>query len=257
MSRPIRLGHRPLSFHEASAREVERLLVARGHRVERSSGGLAGLFERLGKGEIDLFVSAWLPLSHERFYAAIANKVRRLAVLYRPYRIWGVPGYVPESEVASVADLLGAPALARMDRRIHGIATRAGISRHSVETIRRYGLDVVAGYRFQPGTEADCFARFMRAYAERRWVVVPLWHPQSLHRRYAIRALEEPLGLLGGVDEATMLVHRGAESAIGRETLDFLAQLTFGNARVSALDDALIRERAEAAELPERRFASR
>ncbi|WP_084738062.1 glycine betaine ABC transporter substrate-binding protein [Cystobacter ferrugineus] len=46
------------------------------------------------------------------------------------------------------------------------------------------------------------------AVAEKRWVVIPLWHPQFLHHRYTIRALAEPKGLLGGVDQATLVIRR-------------------------------------------------
>ncbi len=73
---------------------------------------------------------------------------------------------------------------------------------------------------------------------EKRWVVVPLWHPQYLHNRYTIRALDEPKGLLGGVDQATLIVRRDAESLIGSDALAELAGLHLGNARVSALDYA-------------------
>ena len=46
----------------------------------------------------------------------------------------------------------------------------------------------------ETGSEADCFGRFEAAVADKRCVVIPLWHPQFLHHRYTIRALEEPKG---------------------------------------------------------------
>lgn len=52
---------------------------------------------------------------------------------------------------------------------------------------------------------------YEQAVREERWLVVPLWHPQYLHHRSRILALHEPLGLLGGADDATMLIRRDAE----------------------------------------------
>lgn len=241
MSRPILVGHIDLSFHDASAREVERILQAHGHSLQRSAAPDEEMFRRLGAAKVDVLVSAWLPASHGGYLAPIEDQVRKVTVLYEPYCIWGVPEYVPEADVASVADLLKPPALDRMERLIQGVNPGAGISRFSARMIEAYGL-AEAGYHFRPGAEADCFERFAAAARDGRWVVVPLWHPQFLHHRHRIRALSEPLGLLGGVDQATLLVRRDAEDRIGEAALAELARLHFGNARVSELDDLCSKE---------------
>ncbi|MBY3165696.1 glycine/betaine ABC transporter substrate-binding protein [Rhizobium laguerreae] len=238
MSRAIRVGHIGLSFHDASATVVEGVLQRHGLQVERSAAPHEEMFKRLGRGEVDILVSAWLPSSHQIYLDPIADGVRKLTVLYSPYCIWGVPDFVPVEAVASVSDLLEEPALTRMERKIQGINPGAGISRFSQEMISRYGLGR-AGYHFETGTEADCFDTFETAYKEKRWVVIPLWHPQYLHNRYKIRALDEPLGLLGSRDEATLLVRKDAELIVGPEALAELSDLHIGNDKVSALDDEL------------------
>jgi glycine betaine/proline transport system substrate-binding protein len=239
-TQPIRVGHIDLSFHDAAAREVELVLAAYGHSVERSSAPHEEMFERMGRGAVDVLVSAWLPTSHGRYLAPFADEVRKVTVLYEPYCIWGVPDYVPKDGVAEVSDLLAPPALERMDRLIQGINPGAGISRFSAAMVTEYGLDR-AGYEFRTGTEAQCFGRFIDAAAAGRWVVIPLWHPQWLHHRYRIRELRDPKGLLGGRDEATLIVRRDAEERIGAAALTELAALHLGNARVSELDDLLQR----------------
>lgn len=238
----IRVGHIDLGFHEASALEVESVLKRHGHAIERSTAPHEKMFRRMGRGEVDFLVSAWLPASHGAYLAPFEDDVRKITVLYEPYCIWGVPDYVPD-EVSSVADLLCDPALSRMDRLIQGINPGAGISRFSREIVEHYGLGE-AGYHFETGTEAQCFDRFEAAVAERRWVVVPLWHPQYLHARHRIRDLAEPAGLLGGTDKATLIVRRDAEDRVGVEALEELGRLTLGNQRVSELEDRLVRSRA-------------
>ena len=56
MHRPVRVGHIDLSFHDASAREVEDVLIAHGHAIERSAAPHEEMFRRLGRGEIDVLV---------------------------------------------------------------------------------------------------------------------------------------------------------------------------------------------------------
>jgi len=240
MTRPIRVGHIDLSFHDAAAHEVERILGAHGHHIERSAAPHEEMFRRMGDGQVDVLVSAWLPSSHGAYLAPFADQVRKITVLYEPYCIWGVPDYVPENTVREVADLLSEPVLDRMERRIQGINPGAGISRFSAAIIDQYGLGA-AGYEFRTGTEEQCFGRFVDAVAQGRWVVIPLWQPQWLHHRYRIRELDEPKGLLGGTDQATLIVRKDAEALIGDEALSELATLHLGNARVSELDGLLQR----------------
>jgi glycine betaine/proline transport system substrate-binding protein len=235
----VRVGHIDLSFHDASAREVEAILTSHGHHVERSAAPHEEMFQRMRRGEIDMLVSAWLPTSHGGYLRPFEQAVRKVTVLYEPYCIWGVPEYVP-ADVAGVADLLRPEVSARMEKLIQGINPGAGISRFSKAIIEQYGL-AAAGYHFEAGTEQDCFGPFEDAVAERRWVVIPLWHPQALHHRHKIRALEEPKGLLGGTDKATLIVRHDAEVRIGARALAELSRLTIGNTRMSALDDALRR----------------
>lgn len=235
----IRVGHIDLGFHDASALEVESVPRRHGHAIERSAAPHGEMFRRMGRGEVDFLVSAWLPASHGAYLAPFEDQVRNITVLYEPYCIWGVPDYFPD-EVSSVSDLLRDPALSRMDRLIQGINPGAGISRFSRAIVEHYRLGE-AGYHFETGTEAQCFDRFEAAVAERRWVVVPLWHPQYLHARHRIRKLAESAGLLGGTDQATLIVHRDAEDRVGAAALEELREMTLGNQRVSELENRLVR----------------
>jgi glycine betaine/proline transport system substrate-binding protein len=237
---PIRVGHIDLSFHDAAAWEVERTLAEYGHAVERSSAPHEEMFHRLRRGDIDVLVSAWLPHSHGAYLAPFEHEVTKVTVLYKPYCIWGVPDYVPESEVAAVEDLMKPAALQHMERLIQGINPGAGISRFSADIMEQYRL-ADHGYDFRTGSEQECFGRFVDAVADKRWVVVPLWHPQWLHHRYRIRELREPKGLLGGRDQATLLVRKDAEARIGHAALGELSEMYLGNPRVSELDDRLQR----------------
>lgn len=238
LAKAVRVGHIDLSFHNAAAREVEATIVKHGHLIERSAAPHEEMYRRLGAGQIDLLVAAWLPASHGAYIAPMLDAVEKVTVLYEPYCIWGVPGHVPVSAVASIEDLTSPLALDRMDRLIQGVNVGAGIRRFSQSIVEQYGLGA-HGYRFAPGSEDDCFGRFERAVAEDAWIIVPLWHPQWLHHRYRIRALEDPKGLLGGIDNATLIVRKDAKTRLGGPALAELSALYLGNARVSALDDAL------------------
>lgn len=235
MSRVLRVGHIDLSFHAATAAVVQAILEEHGHRVETSAAPHEEMFQRYARDEVDLLVSAWLPASHGRYLAPSLERTTKLGVLYRPFCIWGVPDYVPQDEVNEISDLLKPQVLDRMERRIQGINPGAGISRFSVAMVEAYGLDA-AGYHFRPGSESECFDGFERAVSEQRWLVIPLWHPQYLHYRHRIRALAEPKQLLGGTDDATLIIRNDVKTAVDPEALKRLSTLSLGNEVVTMLD---------------------
>lgn len=184
-----------------------------------------------------MLVAGWLPWSHGDYYTPIADKVRQITVLYEPYAIWVVPDYIP-AEVGSIEDLLHAPALDRMDRLIQGMAPGAGISEMSPKAVEAYGLKE-AGYHFENGTEDDCIERFITAYTEEKWIVMPFWRPQALHRRFNLRHLRDPKAVLGATDNATVLVFRESQALVGEQTLADLAKLYIGNPEIEVLDERI------------------
>ncbi|MCR9197692.1 MAG: glycine betaine ABC transporter substrate-binding protein [Planctomycetaceae bacterium] len=243
MSRKLTIGVTDLSFHRLTAALVSHVLQDMGFEVERVFSHHEDNVRKLQAGETDLLVSAWLPSSHGGYRADVEQTVPliELGLHYEPYALWGVPGYVPESEVSQVADLLQPDVLAKMRKDIQGINPGAGISRFSVKMIAEYGLGD-AGYQFHHGSEDDCFGTFERAVAAGDWLVVPLWKPQFLHARYEIRELKDPKGLLGVVDKAVLLLRADRESLFTAEQLAKLDSLRFGNDIIARLDDEVCRE---------------
>ncbi len=235
MTRELVVGHIALSFHAASAAVVRAIVEQAGVKTVTREAPHEAMYAMLARGEVDMLVSAWLPGSHGVYVDPIESELLKLGVLYEPYAIWGVPDYVPSNLVARVADLATPAVAARMDKRIQGIGPGAGISRFSREIIDCYSLREL-GYAFHNGTLKDCTDAFERAYQDRRWAVVPLWHPQYLHHRYRIRELAEPIGLLRGKDAAILVMRRDAAHLIPEATLDQLRHLHLGNATVAELD---------------------
>lgn len=230
----IVLGQIGLSFHIAAAAVVAELLERDGIVVEIRQGSHEQIYELLASEHVDLVCSAWLPGSHGIYIDPIADKLEKLAVLYEPYAIWGVPDFLPQ-DIRSVEDLRKPDVADLMVKRIQGIGPGAGISRFSREIVERYRLGDL-GYHFENGTPEQCTGAFEQAVRDQRGVVVPLWHPQFLHHSYSIRELDEPFGLLRGRDQATLIIRKSALSTLPHETVRWLRRISLGNTQVAALD---------------------
>jgi glycine betaine/proline transport system substrate-binding protein len=215
---------------------VHEVLGRLGHAVEVRQGPHEEMFPLLGQGAIDLMAAAWLPEGHAAYWARYGAKAEEVAKLYDGARFfWAVPDYVPESEVASIADLAKPPVAERMTKRIQGIGTGATITAVSQKAVGEYGLDTL-GYSLRPGTPAEWTGAYDAAVAERRWIVFPTWAPQYLNRGGRLRPLEDPRGVLGGTNHASLVAPRDRLKAIPPATRAIVARIDIGLEGVTEMD---------------------
>jgi glycine betaine/proline transport system substrate-binding protein len=232
----VRLGQIGLSFYAVTAGVVQEVLERLGHRVEVTQGSHAQIFPRLGAGEVDLLVAAWLPHGHAVYWEQYGPKAEPLAILYRGARFeWMVPAYVPESAVASVLDLGKPDVLARMERVIQGTGRDSGNMMLSAEVMQRYGLEA-AGYRLQPGSIAEFHGAYDRNLAAQRWFVMPLWRPHYINQVGSMRPLAEPEGLLGPPSDGTLVASRAWVERAPPRTVQVLRRLHLGLDAVARMD---------------------
>lgn len=236
----IILGQVGLSFHKAAGAVIAAQLERLGHNVLLREAPHEDIFRMLGEGEVDLVCSAWLPDSHGAYIAPFEDDLIKLAVIYRPYCIWGIPDTAP-AEITSVTDLVKPEIAAQFRKRIQGINPGAGISRFSRQMVEDYGLADL-GFHFENGMVEDCTDAAIDAVDTDELAVVPLWHPQWLHRELGLRELEDPLGLLGGQDDATLVLRRDAVPKLNDEGLTYLGEIDLGNEAVSQLDHLACRK---------------
>jgi len=240
MAEPLILGQVGLSFHTAAAAVLAEVLEDLGHTIEIREAPHEDMFAMLGKGEVDLVCSAWLPASHGGYIAPFEDQLHKLAVIYTPYCIWGISADAP-ADIQSVEDLAKPEIAAKFRKLIQGITPGAGISRFSRQMIVDYELEQ-HGFHFENGTVDDCCGAYLDATKAGELAIVPLWHPQWLHTEADLRELTDPKGLLGGQDDATMVLRKDATKKVNTVGLQFLRHVSLGNAVVSELDQAICRE---------------
>lgn len=240
MSAPIILGQIGLSFHIAAGAVIAAKLESLGHEVVLKEAPHEEMFRMFGAGEVDLVCSAWLPDSHGSYIAPFVGDLIKLGVIYQPYCIWGVPATAP-AEITSVTDLAKPEVAALFRKRIQGINPGAGISRFSRQMVTDYGLADL-GFHFENGTVEDCTGAALDAVEQGELAVVPLWRPQWLHQELELRELDDPLGLLGGQDAATLVLRDGSRKKLSDPALAWLADIHLGNPHVSALDWLICRK---------------
>lgn len=229
----LQIGQIDLSFHRVAAAVVLAYFDRIGQEYELHTAPHEKLFEQYRNGTVDMVLSAWLPSSHGKYIKDVTDETENFSVLYTPYCLWGVPDYVFEKGIKSVADV--AQHHEDFIKIIQGINEGAGISRFSRNIIREYHLDQL-GFEFKNGTIFDCTDAFVKAYEAKKAVIIPLWKPQYIFQSYDIKELKEPKGLLGSIDEATIILKKKAINKLNSKALSFIRAIQLGNDAVTKLD---------------------
>ena len=234
--RPVVLGQVSLSFYAVTGAVVHEVLERLGHRVELREGLHEQMFPLLGEGMIDLMAAAWLPEGHAAYWARYGANAVEVARLYEGARFfWAVPSYVPADEVASIGDLAKPSVAQRMTKLIQSVGAGATITTVSDKAVTEYDLKPL-GYSLRPGTQAEWTGAYNAAVAEQRWIVFPTWTPQYLNRGDELRPLEDPRGVLGGVNHGSLVAPRDRLRSLPTATQTVLARIDLGLDGVTEMD---------------------
>ncbi|MCB6182088.1 glycine betaine ABC transporter substrate-binding protein [Leeia sp. TBRC 13508] len=152
-------------------------------------------YQGVARGDLDLMVGGWLPVTHATYFARYKNDMEDVGVIYKGGKNgWAVPAYIPESQLSSIADLSKPEVKEKLKGTIQGIEPGGGLMQASEKTISAYNLDM----KLQSSSEAGMLASISRAYPAKEWVVATVWSPHWLFQKYKMRYLKDPKGTLGG-----------------------------------------------------------
>ncbi|SIT41309.1 Substrate-binding region of ABC-type glycine betaine transport system [Paraburkholderia ribeironis] len=156
-------------------------------------------YQGVARGDLDIMVGGWLPVTHAAYYARYKNDMDDVGVIYTGGKNgWAVPAYIPESQVSSISDLEKPDVKSKLNGTVQGIEPGGGLMQASEKTIKAYDLN---GYNLQSSSEAGMLAGVSRAYQSKQWIVATVWSPHWLFQKWQMRYLKDPKGTLGGEEQ--------------------------------------------------------
>ncbi len=206
----IRIGYFNWSDAMFTANVVNYILTRKMDReVDMIKADPAAIFQGVASGDLDFHTDAWLPDTHADYYAKVAKDTLNVGPIYADGRLgWVVPDYIPEDQLDSIEDLKSAAVKDKLNGRIIGIDPGAGLTRLSKKAMQAYGLEDY-GYNLQISSGAGMTAALKRAIQRQEWIVVTGWSPHWKFGRWELRYLDDPKGVLGGIERADILVRKG------------------------------------------------
>jgi glycine betaine/proline transport system substrate-binding protein len=172
-----------------------------GHQVELVPLAAGIMWQGVARGDLDMTLSAWLPVTHEAYLANFKDKVQIIGANYPGAKIGLiVPDYV---KATSLADLNNFKA--DFDNRIVGIDAGAGVMKKTEEAIKAYGLEM----RLMPSSGPAMAAELDRAYRAKKAIAVTGWIPHWMFAKYKLRFLADPKTVYGAEEHVDSVINPG------------------------------------------------
>lgn len=213
------------------------ILEDQGYEVNLTQLDAAPLFVGLSKGDIDIFMDAWLPITHESYWNEYQDDLEDLGIWYEGEAKIGivVPSYVT---IDSLDELKGEAE--KFNSKIIGIDPGAGIMKASTNANESYGL----GFEVVQGSEPAMMVAMEKAYNNEEWIAITGWSPHWMFAKYDLKYLEDPNGDFGEAEELHILGNKDF-SGENEEVVAMLKKFKMDDTQIGTLE-ALINDGMEA-----------
>jgi len=204
------------------------LLEEQGYKVELIQLDVAPLYVGLSKGDIDLFMDAWLPITHAAYWQEYQDSYEDYGIWYQESAKIGivVPKYVTIDSIAQLKD-----EAAKFNSKIIGIDPGAGIMKAAVRANESY----VLGYEVVQGSEAAMMAALDKAYSKNEWIAITGWSPHWMFAKYDLKYLDDPKQEFGEAEQVHILAHKDFSSKQA-EVAAMLKKFKMTDAQIGSLE---------------------
>jgi glycine betaine/proline transport system substrate-binding protein len=185
----------------ANTNLAKAVLEEKGYEVKLINADVAPVFAAVAKGNADLFMEVWEPITHKPYLEKFGNQVEHIGTIYNEGRLGlVVPSYVTINSIDELNNVKN-----KFQGKIIGINPGAGIMSITESVIKDYSLD----YELVASSEAGMLASLKKAYDKQDWVVVTGWKPHTMFARYDLKILEDPRKTMGEAETISVIATKG------------------------------------------------
>lgn len=197
----VHLAYVEWSSEVASTNVMRVLLEQAGYDVKMSSLTGAAMWQAVANGDADAMLAAWLPTTHEDYFAQLGDKVEDLGPNLDGTKLGlVVPAY---TEITSIEELNDNAK--KFNNEIIGIDPGAGLQRLTGDVVDQYNLKL----RLRDGTDATMTAALANAIQNNEDIVITAWTPHWMFARWDLKYLEDPKGIYGGAEQIHTIARKG------------------------------------------------
>ncbi len=177
-----------------------------GYDVELLQVDAGPMWTGVSDGSADAMVAAWLPSTHESYYADNEGKVVDLGPNLNGTKIGlVVPAYM---DINSIEELASSDVGDAVDHTIVGIEPGAGLMMATEKAVETYGL---SDWTLLESSSAAMAAELQSAYEAQKPIIVTGWTPHWKFAKMDLKYLEDPQNVYGGDEQIHTIVRQGLE----------------------------------------------
>ncbi|WP_088104553.1 glycine betaine ABC transporter substrate-binding protein [Halalkalibacter urbisdiaboli] len=181
----IRFGVTPWTSTIPPTKVARLIIEDMGYTVNETNADAGGVYTGMSRGDLDVFMDAWLPVMHANYMEKYGDTLDDTAVSYSEGELgWVIPTYV--EGIDSVEDLKGKED--QFGGKIYGIEEGAGMTVTSREMIDEVGLDL----EYVASSEGGMLAQAQRLMSNNEPVLFLGWRPHPMFANYDLKVLESP-----------------------------------------------------------------
>lgn len=239
----LKLGFFDSPTHEATAAVVTRVLEAHGITdIEFVTGEGAALVQELKSGNIDLFVSLWLPDIHEEIIQGHSS-LKVIGNLYQPSVFLALPKKMQQF-IPSVDQLLTS------DVVHHKIVVHEALHSIANKIVAQYGL-LEAGYQLSFVSDEVVLSAYQEIMSAQKPELMLFSDPGILIGSDEFYCLEKQKEFLTRKQKASMILNERWVEILGEDLIDELEEMMLGNQVIQFLEQAMRKQGMDADEAAE------
>lgn len=172
-----------------------------GYDVEVTMADVAPIFTSLSSGDQDVFMDAWLPITHKSYMDEYGKELEDLGNNFEGAKIGlVVPSYMDINSITELNDIAD-----DLDGEIIGIDSGAGIMTTTEGAVDIYNLNL----DLIPGSGPAMTAALGSAIEKEEPIVVTGWEPHWKFARWDLKFLDDPEGVYGDSENIHTITRKG------------------------------------------------
>ncbi|WP_240689213.1 glycine betaine ABC transporter substrate-binding protein [Ammoniphilus sp. YIM 78166] len=199
----LTIGETPWTSTVPPTYVAKHLLEEMGYKVSVQKADAGVVYTGLSKGDIDIFMDAWLPDMHKNYMEKYGDTLVDTAISYPDGELgWVVPTYM--EDINSIDDLVGKEDL--FNGTIYGIEEGAGITETSRKMIEGYDLKLEYAASSEPGM----LTQAKRLMDKKEPVLFVGWRPHPMFVDFDLKVLPDSKGFFEA-SEVHVITNKGLQ----------------------------------------------
>ncbi|MFJ9176563.1 glycine betaine ABC transporter substrate-binding protein [Streptomyces sp. NPDC102360] len=187
----------------------KQILEDKGYKVDVRDLDIASTYTGIANKQADIYLDAWLPVTHETYWKKLGPKMEKLGTWYEPADLnLTVPKYV--KDVNTIDDLKGKAD--EFGGKIVGIEAGSGLMRLTRSPVLPdYGLK--SEYKLSESSTSAMLSALKKAVNNKKPIVVTLWRPHWAYTSMPLKVLKDTKKAYGKPDKVQMVASKGYSKA--------------------------------------------